>query len=170
MSSLYSEATPVVPGAPTPGGSRCDQSIAQQQKGNTIMTQPRDTDQKPFEGDRYERFRQAVEILANDENMAAAELPFNGEGIRAFASDLTDMRALDGITDSDANWLGMLTAFDFCRGLPRFGWRIHDMLKEKPTFTPEGGYDDEMAVLYGYVKIFCALLKTFADDLDEVAQ
>ncbi|WP_301149584.1 hypothetical protein [Mycobacterium simiae] len=131
------------------------------------MTQPIGIEQKPFEGDRYERFRQAIEILAEDENVAGAEPPFNNEGLRAIAADLTDARALDGLTESDANWLGMLIAFDFCRGLPRFGWRIHDMFSEEPTFTPNGGYDNEMAVLRAYVNIFHLLLGAFAADIDE---
>ncbi len=117
-----------------------------------------------FKGDRYERFRQGTEVLAEDESIAAAEPPFNGEGLRAFAADLIDMRALDGLSDSDANWLGMLAAFDFCRGLPRFGWRVHDMLSEEPTFTPEGGFDNELGVLRAYVKIFHSVLGAFADE------
>lgn len=126
-------------------------------------------EQKPFEGDRYERLRQAVEILAEDENVASAELPYNGEGLRAFAADLTDMRALDGLSDHDADWAGMVACFDFCRGLPRFGWRINDMLSEKPTFTPRPeGYDNELAVLRAYVNILGALLEPFAD-IDEEA-
>lgn len=134
------------------------------------MTQPTDIEQKRFQGDRYERFRQAIEVLADDENVASAELPFNGAGLRAFAADLIDARALDGLSDSDANWLGMLAAFDFCRGLPRFGWRIHDMLKPEPTFTPkDGGFDNEMAVLRAYVGIFHALLAPFVV-LDEEDQ
>lgn len=117
-----------------------------------------------FKGDRYERFRRAIEILAADENVTSAEPPFSSEGLSAFAADLIDMRALDGLSDSDANWLGMLAAFDFCRGLPRFGWRIHDMFSEEPTFTPEGGFDNELAVLRAYVKIFHLLLGAFADE------
>jgi len=120
--------------------------------------------------DRYERLRQAVEILADDENVAAVELPFNGQGLRAFAADLIDARALDGLSDLDADWVGMLACFDFCRGLPRFGWRINDMLSKEPTFTPGAeGFDNEIAVLRAYVKIFGALLEPFAD-LDEVQQ
>lgn len=113
--------------------------------------------------DRYKRLSQAVEILAEDENVAAAELPFNGEGLRAFTADLIDARALDGLTEHDADWVAMLTCFDFCRGLPRFGWRISDMLKEKPTFTPKAGWDNEIGVLRAYVKIFYDLLGPFAD-------
>lgn len=117
-----------------------------------------------FKGYRYERFRRAVEILAADENVASAEPPFGSEGLSAFAADLIAARALDGLSDSDANWLGMLAAFDFCRGVPRFGWRINDMLSEEPTFTPDGGFDNELAVLRAYVKIFHSLLGAFADE------
>lgn len=129
-----------------------------------MLQPPTSPAQKVFQGDRYERFRQAVEILVEDENVAAAEPPFGSEGLSAFAADLIDMRALDGLSDSDANWLGMLAAFDFCRGLPRFGWRINDMLSEEPTFTPEGGFDNELAVLHAYVKIFHSLLGAFTDE------
>jgi len=103
-------------------------------------------DQKPFKGDRYERLRQAVEILCDDESVAAAELPFNGEGLRAFTADLIEMRALDGLSEHDANWAGMLACFDFCRGLPRFGWRINDMLSAKPTFIPRPRCDGDCPV------------------------
>lgn len=135
------------------------------------MVQPATTlDQKPFQGDRYERFRQAVEVLAHDESIAAAEFPFNGQGLSAFAADLIDVRVFDGLSDSDSNWLGVLAAFDFCRGLPRFGWRINDMLSEKTTFTPDGGFDNELAVLRAYVKIFYYLLEPFADHADDEAE
>jgi len=157
-----------VPVVGAPGGDHFHLSITKSPEGHiTIMTQPIGIEQKPFVGDRYERFREAIEILAEDENVAGAELPFNGDGLRALAADLIDARALDGLTDSGANWLGMLIAFDFCRGLPRFGWRINDMFSQKPTFTPNGGYDNEMAVVYAYVKAFRAILEPFAVDIDE---
>lgn len=170
MINTKSRTAPVNPGVRAPGGSRCDNQSDKEQEIQNIMTQPIGIEQKPFEGDRYERFRQATEILAEDENVAAAELPFNGEGLRAFAADLIEMRALDGLSEHDANWAGMLACFDFCRGLPRFGWRINDMLSEEPTFIPRPeGYDNELAVLRAYVNIFGALLEPFAD-IDEVQQ
>ena len=37
-----------------------------------------------FERNRYERLTQGVKVLAEDENVASAEAPYNSEGLQAF--------------------------------------------------------------------------------------
>ncbi|BDB45395.1 hypothetical protein Mkiyose1665_36640 [Mycobacterium kiyosense] len=49
MNPFNSEAAPVIPDAPTPGGSRCNPPSTREQKGPIIMTQPI-ADDDPFAG------------------------------------------------------------------------------------------------------------------------
>ncbi|MDW5613240.1 hypothetical protein [Mycolicibacterium sp. D5.8-2] len=118
-------------------------------------------DQKPFEGDRYERLSQATDILAADENMIAAELPYNAEGLRCFVGGIIADKLLDGLTEDDANWVGMLVVLDFTRGLSRMGWRVGNMLSEKPDV--DHPCDSEAAVIRAYVQILHYLLGAFVE-------
>lgn len=118
-------------------------------------------DQKPFEGDRYERLRQASEILAADENLLAAELPYNSEGLRAFVGGIIDDKLLDGLTDDDANWVGMLAVLDFTRGAQRMGWRVGNLLSDKPDV--DHPCDSDAAVIRAYVHILYYLMGAFVE-------
>lgn len=125
------------------------------------MTHTTVSAQKPFEGDRYERLRQASEILANDENIMAAEIPYNSEGLRAFVGGIIEDKLLDGLTEDDANWVGMLAALDFIRGAARMGWRVGNLLSENPAV--DHPCDDDAAVIRAYVHILYHLMGAFVE-------
>lgn len=114
-----------------------------------------------FEGDRYERMLQAMEVLANDENMLAAEPPYNSEGLRVMAHGIAEEKLLDGLTEEDANWAGMLALLDFTRGLERMGWRVGNLLSDKPAVEHE--CDSEAGVIRAYVGILHWIMGGFVE-------
>ncbi|WP_024445632.1 hypothetical protein [Mycolicibacterium iranicum] len=114
-----------------------------------------------FEGDRYERLRQAGEVLANDENLIAADMPYDAAGLRAFIGGIIDDKLLDGLTEDDANWVGMLAVLDFTRGASRMGWRVGNLLSEHPAVDHE--CDSEAAVIHAYVHILYYLVGAFVE-------
>jgi len=166
MTATDEKAAPVVPGAPTPGGDRSNPSIAEQ-KGNLMLEQPINTDQAAsdghgrFTGDRNERLAQAANLLADDENMVSAELPYNSEGIVALAESITELRLLEDLTEGDADWTAMLASFDFCRGLRRMAWRIGDLSSAELTTRHEPA--NPFAVVDAYCGIFRMVLEPFVD-------
>ncbi|SCX24758.1 hypothetical protein [Mycolicibacterium fluoranthenivorans] len=107
---------------------------------------------EPFTGDRYERLKKSVDILASDPSMVGGEPPYNADGIRAFAKSVEQLRLLDGLTDYDANTVNLLVALDFMQGPERMAWRVYDMLTANPQ-TPHRDHDNEIAVVYTIVGI-----------------
>jgi hypothetical protein len=58
----------------------------------------------PIPTDRYDRLRDAAEILASDPAVENSDsLLTNGESLRAFIHTLAEERVLDGLTEHDAN-------------------------------------------------------------------
>lgn len=104
-----------------------------------------------FTGDRYERLRKSCAILADDENLVVA-VPYNAEGLIAFAESVAQLRLLDGLTDYDANTVALLVCLDFIQGPRRMAWRVYDLLTDEPQ-TPQRNHDDEIAVVYSVVGI-----------------
>ncbi|KAA1248802.1 hypothetical protein F0Q45_18650 [Mycobacterium simiae] len=115
-----------------------------------------------FTGDRYERVRKAAEILAADENLASAEVPYNSEGLLAFADSLAQLRLLYGLSEYDCNTIGLLAPLDFLQGPRRMAWRIWDMLTDEPQ-TPQRNHDNEIAVIYSLVGILHMVIGAFLD-------
>lgn len=105
-----------------------------------------------FEGDRYERMRRAAEILAADEGLVSAELPYNSEGLLAFVDSIAQLRLLHGLSEYDSNTIALLVTLDFLQGPRRMAWRIYDMLTDEPK-TPFREHDNEIAVSYAMVGI-----------------
>jgi hypothetical protein len=116
-------------------------------------------DLKPFEGDRYDRLQKAAEVLAADENIATGEPPFNSEGLRAFATTIRQLALFEGLSESDADFAGMLLLLDFPRGLQHMSWRVGNLLSEQPDVPHD--YDDETAVIATYVDALSMLLGAF---------
>lgn len=124
------------------------------------MTHTTDTDQPGrFEGDRYERLRQAAEVLGADEGIASAEAPYNSEGLRAFANTIQQLAMFTGLTDEDSNFAGMLLLLDFPRGPQHMAWRVGNLLSDTPAVPHE--YDDEIAVIATYVEVLSMLMSAF---------
>jgi hypothetical protein len=48
--------------------------------------------------DRYDRMRNASEMIASDPNVAGSDSIFGGDGLRAFIQSLVDARLLDGLS------------------------------------------------------------------------
>ncbi|MEN4476858.1 hypothetical protein [Mycolicibacterium cosmeticum] len=114
----------------------------------------------PFPGDRYERLKKSVEILATDPNMVNGEPPYNADGIRAFAESVEQLRLLDGLTDYDANTVNLLVALDFMQGPRRMAWRVYDMLTDNPQ-TPQRDHDNEIDVVHTIVGILHMVLRAW---------
>jgi hypothetical protein len=124
-----------------------------------MMTQATDTDQKPFEGDHYERLMKGAQLIANDENLANAPLPLNSEGLMAFAASIAEERLLDGLTDHDANTVIMLSCFDFIKGVRRMAWRITDWMSDTPSVDRDD--EDPDAVVHALAGILTMTLQAF---------
>lgn len=106
----------------------------------------------PFKGDRYERIRKADEVLASDDNLVSAEVPYNAEGLLAFVDSIAQLRLLDGLSEYDCNTIGLICTLDFLQGPRRMAWRIWDMLTDEPE-TPTRKHDNEIAVIHAMVGI-----------------
>ncbi len=115
---------------------------------------------QPFEGDRYERLRRAAEILGAGESVASGNIPYNSEGLLAFAESVAQLKLMDGLTDSDANHLTMFAVLDFTRGPQHMAWRIGNLLSDHPDVPCQ--YENEMAVIHAYVGLLHMLLGCFA--------
>jgi hypothetical protein len=74
--------------------------------------------------DRYQRLTENIEILAEDKNLAAAEPPFDIKGLRAFVGSIVELRLLDGLSDKDADTVGLLSGVDFFQGPPGLSRRF----------------------------------------------
>jgi hypothetical protein len=123
------------------------------------MAQPTDSDHKPFAGDRYERFMQAAKIISIDPSVINAPLPYNTEGIMAFASSVCEARLLDGMTDHDCDTVSMLTLLDFMRGVPKMAWRLTDWMSDTPSADRQD--DDPNRVLHALAGILTMTLHAF---------
>jgi hypothetical protein len=94
--------------------------------------------------DRYDRLRNAVEIVASDPAVENVEQPRNSEGLRAYVYSLAEERILDGLSGHDADTVSMLVALDFLKGPPewrsgsRSGWTAGVAAPSAPTTTPGG--------------------------------
>jgi hypothetical protein len=150
------------PRAATPGPSQ--PTAPKEQKGSTtMMTQNIDIGLQPIKGDRYERLIQSVEILAADESVSLGELPYNGEGLRAFAATIRDLDLLGRLSEYDANTVSLLAAIDFLGGAERMAWRLHDLLSDGPRSTPERQHDDEFGVIHAFAGVLHMLLGAFIE-------
>lgn len=113
---------------------------------------PVTAEQKPFEGDRYERLTAAAKVLAADEQLVATEPPYNAEGLLAFVDSIAHLRLLDGLSEYDCNTIALIFTLDFLQGPRRMAWRIWDMLTDEPQ-TPTRKHDNEIAVIHAMVGI-----------------
>ncbi|CQD07450.1 hypothetical protein BN000_01489 [Mycobacterium europaeum] len=148
------------PRAATPGPSK--PIHPKEQKGSTIMTHTADTNEREHvTEDRYERFFQAAKVIAEDENIAAAEFPYNGECLLVFVNTIVDEKLMDGLSENDADWVGMLTLLDFCRGAPRMAWRISDLFADEPSMGYE--LDNDIAVIHALTGVLRTMLWAFVD-------
>jgi hypothetical protein len=136
--------------------STASETNPHQKIGTTIMTQLKKHQTAAPKGDRYDRLATATEIIANDQNIADAQPPLNGEGVRAFSAGLVEKRLLDGLSESDADTAAVMLLFDFPRGIDRMGWRIADVLSANPTVKWD--YDDEIAVARTLTNVLYLLL------------
>jgi hypothetical protein len=107
--------------------------------------------------DRYQRLTENIEILADDQNLAAAEPPFDIEGLRHFVGSIVEERLLDGLTDLDADTVGLLSGVDFFQGPPRLVWRIYSLLNAERSYTRENA-DDAVGVIRALVGILHMML------------
>jgi hypothetical protein len=80
--------------------------------------------------DRYDRLRNCAEILASDPAVENSDSPVNGEALRIFIDCLADERVLDGLTEYDANTVGMLVTLDFLDGPVQMAGRIRAWLQD----------------------------------------
>ena len=87
------------------------------------------------------------------------------EGLRAFVGSIVEQRLLDGLTDHDADGVGLLVGLDFFQGPPRLGWRIYSALNDEHSYIREDS-DNEVAVIRGLVRIFQMMLGGFLSDPD----
>lgn len=132
-----------------------------------MMTQPKHTDQQRFEGDRYQRFMQAAQLISTDPSVVDAPLPYNTEGLLAFAFSVCDARLLDGLTSHDADCVSMLTLLDFPRGVRRMAWRLTDWMSDTPTLDRQD--DDPNRVLHALAGILTMTLGAFVRPSPEEA-
>ena len=116
------------PGLPPTGRSILsrthEQTTDKSEKGPTVTT----TTTIIPAVDRYDRLRNAVEIVASDAAVENAEQPRNSEGLRAYVYSLAEERILDGLSGHDADTVSMLVALDFLKGPARMAQRIAEWL------------------------------------------
>jgi len=119
----------------------------------------------PPEGDRYHRLANATNILADDDNIKAAEAPYNSPGVRAFSAGLIEKRLLDGLSEADADTVAIFSLLDFTAGLQKMAWRLSDILNIEPTLNWD--YDDEIAVARRLTRILYLFLGSIQGVEDE---
>ncbi|WCS17530.1 hypothetical protein MML61_22465 [Mycobacterium marinum] len=117
--------------------------------------------------DRYDRLKCGAAELADGAYFPADGF-MTGEMVRAFASDLTTARVLDGLTDHDANTVILLVLLDFITGLRRMAWRVTDWLSDDRTVNRQD--DDELAVVSVLARVLSMTCAAFVGDDFEKAQ
>ncbi|MBV9515582.1 MAG: hypothetical protein JO280_16325 [Mycobacteriaceae bacterium] len=110
--------------------------------------------------DRYDRFRNAAEILASDPAVENFDNPLrNGRALRAYIQSLVQQRILDGLSERDADTAAGVLAVDFLSGPAQIAGRIRDRL------TSGGDGDDPWAIS----AVLCEALMVYLSVLTDPA-
>lgn len=109
--------------------------------------------------DRYDRLRNAAEILASDPAVENADQLCNSGALRLYIKALADERVLAGLSEDDADTVGMLVTLDFLKGPAQIAGRISDWL-EGNRFERDD--DDTWAVCAVMAEALTVYLTAFA--------
>jgi hypothetical protein len=103
-------------------------------------------------------------MIASDPNVENADAAFvfaNVEVVRVFIAELVEQRVLDGLSDHDADTVGLLVTSDVLRGPAHTAWRIQDWLN--PDGNSVGRRDDDTwAVCAVLAEVLTVYLAAFA--------
>lgn len=116
--------------------------------------------------DRYDRLTKCAGIYADGTDFGDNFI--TGDMVKALADNLRCARALDGLTEHDADTVGLLTILDFPRGVPWMAWRISEWASDdRSVDRPD---DNQFAVVSVLARVLAITAAAFVGDEFEKAQ